>query len=159
MERLIILTNWVETFDKMLISIYKKMGNDMITDIYKEIYVMENTQFTTTDDEIDRYNDQMDIFMNRISQIEKCTSGIQTLFWGHPPHSNDDFINLLDKTDYPNDFFYDYIKNDINTKHGFDIIYNDYLMNYLFSKTSCVYKELNRMYVPLIMEFSYNIKY
>jgi hypothetical protein len=157
MERLIILTNWVDTFDKILIRIYKKMGNDIITDIYKDIDIMENTQFPTTNDEIDTYNDHMDTFMNRISQIEKCTSGIKTLFWEHFPHSNDEFIDLLDKTDYPNEFFYDYTKNDINTKHGFDMIYNDYLMNYLFSKTSCVYKELKRMYIPLLMEFSHSI--
>lgn len=160
MNRLLILTNWVDTFDKMLIRIYKKMGNSMITEIHEEIDVMEKTQFTTTNEEIDAYNDQMDIFMNRISQIEKCMisnsiSGIQTLFWEHSPHSNDELIVLLDKTDYPNECFYDYTTNNINKKYGFDMIYNDYLMNYLFSKTSCVYKELKRMYIPLVIELSH----
>lgn len=51
------------------------MGND----IYKEIDVMENTQFSTTDDEIDRYNVQMDTFMYRISQIENVHQGFKPL--------------------------------------------------------------------------------
>lgn len=164
MNRLEIVTNWVNTFDKMLVNVYKKMGNSMINDIHKEIDVIENTQFPKTNEEIDAYNDQMDTFMNRICQIEKCMtsnsiSGIQTLFWEHPPYSNDELIVLLDKTDYPNEYFYDYTQNDFNKKYGFDTIYNDYFMNYLFSKKLCVYKELKRMYIPLIIELSHSIKY
>ena len=162
MNRLVILTNWVNTFDKILVNVYKKMGNDMITDIHNEIDTIRETQFPTTNEEIDIYNDQMDIFINRISQIEKCMtsnsiSGIQTLFWENSPYSNDELIVLLDKTDYPNECFYDYATNNINKKYGFDMIYNDYLMNYLFSKTSHVNRELKRMYIPLVIELSHSI--
>lgn len=162
MNRQLILTQWVDTFDKMLVNVYKKMGNSMINDIHKEIDVMEQRQSPKTNEEIDIYNDQMDIFMNRISQIEKCMtsnsiSGIQTLFWEHSPYSNDELIDLLDKTDYPNEYFYDYTTNNIDKKYGFDMIYNDYLMNYLFSKTSHVNRELKRIYIPLLIELNHSI--
>lgn len=90
-------------------------------------------------------------------QIEKCIAssgvspniGIQTLFWGYSPNSIDEFATLLNETYYPVECFYDYDTENMNITH--------YIMNYLFTNVVCVYKELKRMYIPILLEVSHTI--
>jgi len=165
MSRLVIITKWVDSFDKILLTIYKNNCNTIINEITEQMRVIEKTWITITDDDIDNYNNEIEKYTNHISQIETCVAssnvspnmGIQTLFWGYSPQSIDEFAALLNETYYPVECFYDYTTENMNTTHGFDAIYNDYIMNYLFTNVSCVYKELKRMYIPILLEVSHTI--
>ena len=166
MSRLSIITKWVDIFDKILRTIYKTRGYTIINEINEQMRVIEKTWITITDDDIDKYNNEIEKYTNHILQIETCIAsssespnmGIQLLFWGYSPHSIDEFAALLHETYYPVECFYDYTTENMNTTHGFDAIYNDYIMNYLFTNVECVYKELKRMYIPILLELSHTIQ-
>jgi hypothetical protein len=160
MNRTEIIKLWVEWFDYLVIYTYKKKGKDIITIIKNKMSNMENTWLTNTNDEIDIYNNEIDKLTNKIMKIENCISndaklgdGLDALF-NTNLLSKDNFIFLLNETEYPIELFY---KNDnFNINNGFDIIYDDFLLNKLFNNHNDTKNHLIFMRSLIIMNLHIN---
>jgi hypothetical protein len=160
MNRSEIIKLWVEWFDYQLIYTYKKKGNDIISLIKDKIINMKNTWLTNTDDEIDIYNNEIDKLTNKIMKIKNCISndakfgdGFDALF-NTDLLSKDNFIFLLNEAEYPIEIFYEYDNFNINI--GFDMIYNDFLLNKLFNNNSDIKNHLIFMRPLIIMNLHIN---
>jgi hypothetical protein len=121
---------------------------------------MENTWLTNTNDEIDIYNNEIDKLTNKIMKIKNCISndakfgdGLDALF-NTNLLSKDNFIFLLNETDYPIELFYE--NDNFNIKNGFDTIYNDFLLNKLFNINDDIKNNLILMRPLIIMNLHIN---
>ena len=160
MNRSKIIKLWAEWFDYQIIKTLKKKGNDMISQIKDKIINMENTWITNTDDEIDIYNNEIDKLINKIMKIENCISndakfgdGLDALF-NTNLLSKDNFIFLLNETEYPIELFYEY--DNFNINNGFDMIYNDFLLNKLFNNQDNIKNHIIDMQPLIIMNLHIN---
>jgi len=173
---------WVNAFNDAALRAYKKIGHCRITNIKNEIDTMEETYFIKSDEDIDAYNAQIDIFTNQMERITACIDavdadtgdrtntngehrGIYALFHGNESVSkNGGLIALLTRANYPEHLYYDYYDDydDENSnnlklnvkKQGFDVVYDHLLNNHLFSTIENQYikNELQVMRAAVIME-------
>ncbi len=160
MNRFEIIKLWVEWFDYLVIYTYKKKGNDIINQIKDIISNMENTWPTNSNDQIDIYNNEIDKLINKIMKIEICISndaksgdGLNALF-NTNSLSKENFIFLLNETDYPRELFYE--NYNFNIKNGFDTIYNDFLLNKLFNINDDIKNHIILMRPLIIMNLLIN---
>jgi len=153
MNRLEIIKLWIEWFDNILINVYKKNEKYIIDQIYNEIILMEKKYSINDDDETDTYIKKVDVKMNKIYNIKNCISntkfgdGLKALF-DINLLSKENFIFLLNETNYPLDIFYE--NDNFNITYGFDLIYNDFLLNKLFNNNQEIKDHLITM-LPLII--------
>lgn len=160
MNRFEIIKLWVEWFDYLVIYTYKKKGNDIINQIKDKISNMQKTWPSNTDNEIDIYNNEIDKLTNKIIKIEICISndakfgdGLNALF-NTNLLSKENFIFLLNETDYPIKYFYE--NDNFNIKNGFDTIYNDFLLNKLFNINDDIKNHIILMRPLIIMNLLIN---
>jgi hypothetical protein len=160
MNRFEIIKLWVEWFDYLVIYTYKKKGNDIINQIKDKISNMQKTWPSNTDNEIDIYNNEIDKLTNKIIKIEICISndakfgdGLNALF-NTNLLSKENFIFLLNETDYPIKYFYE--NDNFNIKNGFDTIYNDFLLNKLFNINDDIKNHIILMRSLIIMNLLIN---
>jgi hypothetical protein len=157
MNRSEIIKLWIEWFDNIVINVYKKNGKYIIDKIYDEIILIEKTYPINTDDEIDIYNKKIDIKMNKIYNIKNCISntkfgdGINALFDVNLL-SKENFIFLLNETNYPVNLFYE--NDNFNITNGFDLIYDDFLLNKLFKNNQDIKDHLITMRPLIIMNMN-----
>ncbi len=158
MNRLEIINLWTEWFDNIVINVYKKNGKYIIDKIYDEIILMENKYSINDDDETDIYIKKVDVKMNKIYNIKKCISnntkfgdGINTLFDVNLL-SKENFVFLLNETNYPINLFYE--NDNFNINNGFDLIYDDFLLNKLFINNQEIKDHLITMRPLIIMNMN-----
>ena len=158
MNRISIINLWVEWLDNIIINTLKKNGKNIINQINDKIILMENTYPIDTDNDIDIFTKEVDIKMNKIYKIEKCMSndtkfgdGINTLF-DNNLLSKENFIFLLNETNYPIEIFYE--NDNFNITNGFDLIYDDFLLNKLFYNNEEVRNHLIIMRPLIIISLS-----
>jgi hypothetical protein len=96
--------------------------------------------------------------MNKILNIKKCMSdntkfgdGINTLF-DNNLLSKENFVFLLNETNYPIEIFYE--NDNFNITNGFDLIYDDFLLNKLFYNNEEVRNHLIIMRPLIIISLS-----
>ena len=162
MNRSEIIKLWVDWFDYLVIYTYKKNGDNIITQIKNKIIIMENICTTNTNNEIDLYKNEIEIdkLINKIMKIRNCISnnaksgdGLDALFNTNLLSKNN-FIFLLNETDYPIELFYE--NDNFNIKNGFDTIYNDFLLNKLFNINDDIKNHLILMRPLIIMNLHIN---
>ncbi len=158
MNRLEIINLWTEWFDNIVINVYKKNGKYIIDKIYDEIILMEKMYPTNTDYETDIYIKNVDVKMNKIYNIKKCISnntkfgdGINTLFDVNLL-SKENFVFLLNETNYPINLFYE--NDNFNINNGFDLIYDDFFLNKLFINNQEIKDHLITMRPLIIMNMN-----
>ncbi len=158
MNRLEIINLWTEWFDNIVINVYKKNGKYIIDKIYDEIILMEKKYSINDDDETDIYIKNVDVKMNKIYNIKKCISnntkfgdGINTLFDVNLL-SKENFVFLLNETNYPINLFYE--NDNFNINNGFDLIYDDFFLNKLFINNQEIKDHLITMRPLIIMNMN-----
>jgi len=173
------LKAWVSALNNAIVGAYKKIGHCRIADIKNKIEIMEQTYIIKSDEDIDAYNAQIDIFTDQMERITACIDadmgdranerGICALFHGNEAVSkNGGLVALLSCANYPQHLYYDYyddnddgssnnLKINVN-KQGFDIVYDHLLNNELFStiETQSIKNELQMMRASVIMEICKN---
>jgi hypothetical protein len=164
------LNAWVNAFKKAVLQAYKVIGPQRIRNIENEISNMERKCVLKTDADIDAYNVRVERLMNQISKINACFSacdeksggrGIFALFHGHC--TVDGLTALLNNANYPLNLYYEMSVGGefkMNAKkEGFDVIYDNCLMNNnLFStiENEHIKNELVSMRAMIIVEFVKN---